>query len=374
VRFDNNVSSAIPDLGTNNSTITVTGITTHIRQVAVSLHLTHSSLEDLDISLISPGGVTVDLSSDNGGTASDYGSACADNERTRFEDGAASLITASSAPFVGTFAPEGSLSDFQGEVGSNVNGNWTLRVVDDSGGSVGTLRCWSLFIAPTFCPPGSGPCQSCPERTIYGYLNHASPTMGLILPTNSNPSRFCGSTKTCSNTGMIPGQFHYDTYTFVNGESNACITVALEAPDCALFSAAYTNTFTPGSPCFRYIADIGRGTTSGGSNYTFRVAARARFVVVVNETVPNSGCQYALTVSGGSCRPVLEIDPLPNNQVAFEWSTAATGYALERTNALGQPSAPAWLPAPSSPVITQSRFRLTNTVTGARNFYRLRKP
>jgi hypothetical protein len=94
----------------------------------------------------------------------------------------------------------------------------------------------------------------------------------------------------------------------------------------------------------------------------------------VSEVVPNTGCQYTLTVTGGSCRPVLGIEPLANNRVAFDWSTAAIGSALERSNNLAPPSAPAWLPVTPGPVITDSRFRVTNTVTGSRNFYRLRKP
>ena len=372
VRFDNNASAPIPDLGTLNSPINVTGIATSVRRVVVSLHITHTSLEDLDISLISPGGVVVELTSDNGGTASDYGTACADNQRTRFEAGAANLIANGSAPFVGVFAPEGALTAFNGDVGSDVNGVWTLRVVDDAGGAVGTLRCWSLFIAPAFCRPGGGPCESCPERTIYGFLNQGSPTAGRNLLTNPQPAS-CVTPKFCPPASLVSGPFHFDAYTFINGESNACVTVRLETEDCDLFSAAYRNSYNPVTLCVNYLGDIGPGTASGGTEYSFQVTAFERFVVVVNEVVPGVGCRYALTVSGGSCRPVLDIESLPNNRVAFDWSTAtAIGFALERTNKLG--SAPAWLPVGGTPIITDSHFRLTNTVSGSANFYRLRKP
>src|SRR6185369_15950362 len=77
VRFNNSVVTAIPDNGVVDIPIVVSGITTPIKRVSVALHITHTADSDLDISLIGPDGTTVNLSSDNGGTASDYGTDCA---------------------------------------------------------------------------------------------------------------------------------------------------------------------------------------------------------------------------------------------------------------------------------------------------------
>ena len=68
VRYNNNVDTAIPDGGFVDKTFTVSGITTPLKKVVVSLHITHTADSDLDISLIGPDGTTVNLSSDNGGT------------------------------------------------------------------------------------------------------------------------------------------------------------------------------------------------------------------------------------------------------------------------------------------------------------------
>src|SRR5206468_11414649 len=73
VRFDNNLVTIIPDANSVDIPIVVSGVTTPIKRVTVALHITHSADSDLDISLIGPDGTTVDLSSDNGVTDSDYG-------------------------------------------------------------------------------------------------------------------------------------------------------------------------------------------------------------------------------------------------------------------------------------------------------------
>ena len=78
LRFNNNRVTAIPDNGTVDSLISVSGITTPIKRVTVSLHITHAADSDLDISLIGPDGTIVNLSSDNGGASANYGADCTD--------------------------------------------------------------------------------------------------------------------------------------------------------------------------------------------------------------------------------------------------------------------------------------------------------
>ncbi|QLG44230.1 proprotein convertase P-domain-containing protein [Costertonia aggregata] len=107
-----------------------------ITDVNVSLNITHTWNADLDISLISPSGTTVVLSSDNGGSGDNY-------VNTFFDDSGSINIISGSSPFTGTFRPEGNLSDFNGE---NANGTWVLRVFDDTGGDTGTLDGFSIEI------------------------------------------------------------------------------------------------------------------------------------------------------------------------------------------------------------------------------------
>ena len=369
MRFNNNTVSAIPDLGTLNSPVAVSGFEGQIKQVSVSMHITHTADNDLDISLIAPDGTTINLSSDNGGTASDYGTDCTDARRTTFTDTAATSILSGTAPFAGSFRPEQGLFLLNGKYGGDVNGIWTLRIVDDTGGAVGTLRCWSLFISGPLCTDGGGACESCPERTILGSISDRSSVQDGRL-TRITPSS-CATVKPCPGVSGTGTPRFFDAYTFVNGESNACITVSLSA-QCNLFSAAYIDSYNPTNLCANYLADMGPSVTDGNTNsYSFNVDARARFVIVVNQVFPAGLCDYRLDVTGGSCRPVLEITETSPAQVLLDWSSSAIGYQLERTPSL---SSPTWAPILTTPEVVNGENTITQPSTGARQFYRLRKP
>ncbi len=121
------------------ATVTETGlIGTDYEIDNVEISLNHTFDGDLEISLVSPSGTSLDLSSDNGSLGDDY-------INTVFQDGAPS-ITTGSAPFTGTFQPEGGTfaSTFAGE---EVNGDWTLSICDDAGGDTGTLTDFSITLA-----------------------------------------------------------------------------------------------------------------------------------------------------------------------------------------------------------------------------------
>jgi len=122
------------------------------------------------------------LSSDNGGTLDDYGTSCADADRTTFSDTAALPITSAGAPFRGTFQPEGRLSAYRGKFGIDVNGTWHLNIADDTAGGLGTLHCWSISIFPTACTPGGGECEQCPGCPVRLEIarDPTSPTRALL--------------------------------------------------------------------------------------------------------------------------------------------------------------------------------------------------
>jgi subtilisin-like proprotein convertase family protein len=145
--FDNVATLAIPDNTTVESAIALSGLSGRIRHVSVSFYLTHTFDADLTISLVSPDGTVIDLSTENGGSANNYGSACSPpTSRTTFDDSVANLITSGSAPFVGSFRPEQPLSTFNGKSGTAANGTWKLRIKDSFAGDTGTLQCWSIVV------------------------------------------------------------------------------------------------------------------------------------------------------------------------------------------------------------------------------------
>lgn len=147
-----NVPVNILDVNTVTSTTNVSGLSGAVGKVTVSFFLTHTFDADLDISLIGPDGTSVELTSDNGGAGDNYGTSCA--VRTVFDDAAATPVTSGTAPFAGTFRPEGMLSAFNGKPG---NGTWTLVITDDLGGDTGVLMCWGLQISPLTCTGANAP-------------------------------------------------------------------------------------------------------------------------------------------------------------------------------------------------------------------------
>jgi subtilisin-like proprotein convertase family protein len=145
--FDFTGPVAIPDLGTVDAPVVVSGLTRLIRKVTVSVYLTHTFDSDVTISVIGPDGTTARLSANRGGKGDNYGSACAPlTARTAFDDSAATQISAATAPFIGTFRPEEALVRFAGKSGTAANGTWTLRINDNAAEDTGMLQCWSLNI------------------------------------------------------------------------------------------------------------------------------------------------------------------------------------------------------------------------------------
>jgi len=114
--------------------------------------------------------------------------------------------------------------------------------------------------------------------------------------------------------------------------------------------------------------------TLPSSSYSFNVGPGARFVIVVNGIDAGDACGYTLSVDGGSCRPCLHVTEIPGNRVDLDWSTAAVGFLLERTNALRNPTP--WPVVPGTPSISGGRFHVIDNMAlpPTNNFYRLRKP
>ncbi|WP_449666789.1 thrombospondin type 3 repeat-containing protein [Winogradskyella alexanderae] len=115
-----------------------------ISDVNVTITIPHTWVSDLDVFITSPTGVTVELSTGNGAIfAQDY-------IDTTFDQDASIPITGASAPFTGTFIPEGDLNDFNGDFSA---GTWTLTVTDTFGAlDGGTIEEFTLEVCGTRDP------------------------------------------------------------------------------------------------------------------------------------------------------------------------------------------------------------------------------
>ncbi|MCP4378053.1 MAG: hypothetical protein GY794_18000, partial [bacterium] len=125
----------LDDNGTITSTIEITD-TFSILDLNIQLDISHSRDSDLDVFLVSASGTRIELFTDVGGNGDNF-------TNTILDDDAADSITSASAPFAGTYRPEGDLSLLEGEL---LNGIWTLEITDDRNGKSGTLNSWSLLV------------------------------------------------------------------------------------------------------------------------------------------------------------------------------------------------------------------------------------
>ncbi|MCB0793006.1 MAG: proprotein convertase P-domain-containing protein, partial [Flavobacteriales bacterium] len=120
---------------------------------SVDFVIAHTYHADLDISLTSPSGVTIDLTSDNGGTGDDYGiPANCPNDLFTLADNAGTPVTSmpTSDGVVGSFIPEQLLSTFHD--GSDPNGIWVLHICDDAAGDEGDLRYFQINLVDCESP------------------------------------------------------------------------------------------------------------------------------------------------------------------------------------------------------------------------------
>lgn len=110
-----------------------------INDIDVEINIDHTFVSDLVIHVINPGGVSVFLSSYNGGGGDNF-------HGTVFDDEASTPISAASsldAPFTGSWIPDNPLSAYDG--GSTM-GSWTLSVYDDYSFDTGQLNSFELRV------------------------------------------------------------------------------------------------------------------------------------------------------------------------------------------------------------------------------------
>ncbi len=143
------------DIVVNNAPGTALGSDVYLQEVRLIIN--HTWAADLDIELTSPGGITVELTSDNGGGQDNYGefelSDC--TGYTSLDATSCISVTAGEAPFTSqSYLPEESLLLFNDGT-TAPNGTWVLRICDDVEADTGTLQYVELVFASTSCLPVS---------------------------------------------------------------------------------------------------------------------------------------------------------------------------------------------------------------------------
>lgn len=295
------IPKTILDNATVTSTVTVSD-TNPISDVNVTItSLTHSYDADLDIYLLAPDGTTVELSTDNGAGGDNF-------TNTVFDDAAATSITAGTAPFTGTYKPEGSLATLNNKP---ANGTWTLRVADDASGDTGTLNGWSITISTrTACATGisCGNNPSAVDVTPNGPLALCLGTAQLLTATPSGGSGV--SYQWYDGATPIPGA----TSSTYNANSNGThsFNCQVKGTGCSsgLSDASNTTITWEAGPTFAGLQTV---SNPGQSTCTLNLAWNAASTVCPGGVTYNI---YRSTTPG--------FTPAPANRIAL--GVAGTNY------------------------------------------------
>ena len=232
-----------------------------ITNVKVTVNITHPYDGDLALTLTSPGGTSIILSSGNGGGGANY-------TNTVFDDSGATNINLGIAPFTGVFKPQTDLAKF---INEQAKGNWTLKVVDSGASDVGTIDNWSIeicgvpsvFLLPTNNFDVQVTSETCPNKNN-GQIN-------ITAQSNQNYVATINGT----NTSFTDTQSFTANYLFNNLAPdiyNICITVTGESYE----------------QCF--VIEVIAGTTVSGKS---SVKANKATVTIEHGTAP-----YKVYVNG----------------------------------------------------------------------------
>jgi len=159
------ISAGAPSIVT--SIMPVTGADPFLWDLDVTTFIKHSNCEDLDVTITSPAGTVVTLTSDNGGGSDNcyYGTRWDDSANPggpapySDNDGVVSDTTFLDGVAGSPLTPEEALGAFRGE---NPNGDWTLRISDDKHADGGELSGWKLHVTTIPNPPA---------ETVFNYAN-----------------------------------------------------------------------------------------------------------------------------------------------------------------------------------------------------------
>ncbi|TND08571.1 MAG: Spore coat protein CotH [Bacteroidetes bacterium] len=132
----------VPDDGSvNDYPATVSGLspatidTVNFGLETVCVNITHTWNSDLDVRLVAPDGTEIILFSGVGGSDDDFTNTCLNSN-------ASTSILSGTAPFTGTFKPQGQMGYVNN--GQNGNGTWKLRITDTYPADQGNLLSWSI--------------------------------------------------------------------------------------------------------------------------------------------------------------------------------------------------------------------------------------
>ena len=385
-----------------NNTVSGVGLinsTYGLSQVCININ--HPYDDELEIVLTAPDGTIVPLTIQNGGSGNNYTGTC-------FSATAVNPIKFGTAPFTGSFLPEGHLGAMNN--GQNANGVWKLCIQDRrNSGNAGTLVNWSLTFnnTPAAQPPSLPGCttilpstSSCSTAGVVCDFNGlCGSTSGSTVQDwpgsglngscfglqNNSFIKFVASSTTASFSVWVPSSSN----TFNNGGiqmlffSGTCNSGAVTTYGCYPHILPYSS---PGNPLITVVAAA--GLTPGNTYYlmidgfnndncTFTIAANTGINILnISPTAPDicTGGSVPLTATGGNgtftWSPALGLSATSGAVVTASPAATIT-YTVTSSTASSCPITKNVTvtvnPLPPAPVLTVTNTcgTATLTVTGA---------
>ncbi len=352
--FCNPGNIAIPGAGTGNdnpaapsapypSRVFVAGLVGTVANVSVTLNnLSHAFPDDLDLLLVGPQGQTLVLMSDAGGDGSH---AIADVTLT-LADSAASLLPDATTIASGTYRPTayntGTPANFPAPAPAgpyafaapfgaatltstfgcaDPNGTWSLYVVDDKLGQVGSIADgWCLNFTLNVPPTVGGPQAVCPGGTTAGLGGVGVGTWtvegggtGTFNPNASTPDA------TFTHTGgsgpivlrwTLTGACPTHADVLVTVDEPAAATALSPQAVCPGDPATFDTTASGTGP-FAFVWKRGTTVLASGGKYTITTGSTTSSLVVA-DVQPGDADTYSVEVTG-ACGMVTEAAGLSLN-------------------------------------------------------------
>ena len=141
------------EINVTNAPGTSLGVDVYLKEVR--LIIAHQWAADLDVTLISPNDVAINLTSDNGSGQDNYGNPLDCSQYTTFVSSSSQgtcstpVISSGTAPFIGVYLSEQDFLPIHD--GTNPIDKWILQICDDGKEHVGTLEYVELVFEPLVC-------------------------------------------------------------------------------------------------------------------------------------------------------------------------------------------------------------------------------
>jgi len=198
------------------STLVVSGAETYLLNMTLTTFITHTFAADLDITIQSPAGTVVTLTTDNGagndnvfnGTVWDDKANPAGQVPYTTNNGLVTDHAYVNLTLASPLVPEEHLSAFTGE---NPNGTWTITISDDLAGDGGSLDSWTLNL-----------------NTL-----PSAPTTTTATVTNSTPVAIPTGPAVVTSTVNVPTGgtiFNVTAQTFITHTFNADLDITIQSP------------------------------------------------------------------------------------------------------------------------------------------------